>query len=261
MEYTKKSEDEQKKDLEILARIRWREDLYFHALQLRTKLVGVDTYEKVSQADRTVSWLRTSELKDSGASLGNFDLRHLCAIHEHLFQDIYYFAGKLRNVNMMIDEVVRFEDVKTLPGKLDKFFNNLKKENNLCGLDKEKFVSRMADCLTDINMLHPFREGNGRAKRLFFTGLAEQAGYHLDWDKASKEEWLYADESAFDSSKDGKRNTDYLKVLLDRAVVPLKKTTNSMQDSWDEFMKNPGSLAKQKSGQSIKTAEKENVAE
>lgn len=250
MAYEVKSETEQIRDVEILNRIKWRQDIYFEQLQLRNKLVGIDTYEKVNIADRDVSSERLMMLDTTGKC----DMQHFLSIHEYLFQDIYYFAGKLRDVPMEIDSVTVFTGPNQLPVKLKKFFDNLKRENNLKGLSKENFIERMAEYLTDINILHPFREGNGRTKRVFFQEVSKQAGYDLNWAKCSKEEWKYADECAFDSSRDGCRDTTYLKILLDRAVEPLVKTRNKTSEAWQEYMNTP--LKEQQPNSSEQVAQK-----
>jgi fido (protein-threonine AMPylation protein) len=46
---------------------------------------------------------------------------------------------------------------------------------------REQFIGRVAEFLADVNALHPFREGNGRAQRAFFSQLAHDAGHHIDW--------------------------------------------------------------------------------
>lgn len=217
--YRLKSEAEQKKDAEIIARVRWRPDIYFEQLQLRNKLDGVETYAKVNVADKAVS----SERFIMADVSGKCDEEHFMSLHGYLFQDIYYFAGKLRDVPLAIDSVTRFVPPKELPEKMKRFFTDLKREKCLKGLDKENFVDRLAEYLTDINIIHPFREGNGRTKRVFFREVARQAGYDLDWSKCSGEEWICADECAFDSSRDGKRDVSYLKTLLDKAIAPVEK--------------------------------------
>lgn len=218
--YRLKSEEEQKRDAEIIARVRWRPDIYFEQLQLRNRLDGVETYAKVNVADKVVS----SERFIMADVSGKCDENHFMSLHGYLFQDIYYFAGKLRDVPLAIDPVTRFVPPKELPEMMKRFFKKLKQENNLKGLKKEDFVDRLADYLTDINIIHPFREGNGRTKRVFFQELARQAGYDLDWSKCSGEEWISADECAFDSSRDGERDVSYLKALLDKATEPINNT-------------------------------------
>lgn len=230
-----KNPQRQAKDLKDLALYkRIDPEAYFHGLQLINKIEGADKYKIVNQCDRHLSTIRDMELRESPI-VGKFDLAHLQAVHEYLFQDIYYFAGKLRDVPMEIDPITRFVSPSKLPSTLDKFFRQLKQSNYMKGLGKDAFITQMAQRLTDINIIHPFREGNGRSKRVFFSQLAENAGYKLDWSKCAKEEWKYADEAAFDSSRDGKRDISYLKYLLDQAVSPLErqksKNTNIQKDN------------------------------
>jgi cell filamentation protein len=72
-----------------------------------------------------------------------------------------------------------------LPQHLESFsaevFGTLAKENWLRGLDRESFPSRLAFHFGEVNAIHPFREGNGRAQRAFFGQLARDAGYPLAW--------------------------------------------------------------------------------
>ena len=60
-------------------------------------------------------------------------------------------------------------------------FGEFADEDRLCGLDREPFIDRLSHYLGDVNALHPFRDGNGRAQRAFFAQLAADAGYRLDW--------------------------------------------------------------------------------
>jgi len=74
---------------------------------------------------------------------------------------------------------------------------NLQKEKILYGLNKSKFIERMAYYMGEINALHPFREGNGRTSREFFRQLSLNANYILDFGKTEKEKPLTADIEAF----------------------------------------------------------------
>jgi cell filamentation protein len=60
-------------------------------------------------------------------------------------------------------------------------FGKLAEEDWLRGLGRESFIDRLAHYLGDVNALHPFRDGNGRAQRAFFAQLAADAGFQLDW--------------------------------------------------------------------------------
>jgi cell filamentation protein len=60
-------------------------------------------------------------------------------------------------------------------------FTELARGNNLVGLDKEEFVERLAHHYDQLNFTHPFREGNGRTQRVFWSRVAKDAGYEIDW--------------------------------------------------------------------------------
>ena len=72
-------------------------------------------------------------------------------------------------------------------------FGKLEKEEWLKGLDKNSFCKKLAEYYCEFNMLHPFREGNGRVQRLFFEHLALYNGYVLDWNSiVHTDEWIQA---------------------------------------------------------------------
>lgn len=67
-------------------------------------------------------------------------------------------------------------------------FDELAKENYLGHLDVSSFIERLAHFYDQLNYIHPFREGNGRVQRIFWTRVARDAGYALDWDAVVGEE-------------------------------------------------------------------------
>ena len=110
---------------------------------------------------------------------GSYDLPHLQAFHRFLFDGLYEWAGELRTVPL-----ARI-DLFCLPEHIDSYaadvFGRLADERQLVGLDRGAFVDRLAHYLAEVNALHPFREGNGRAQRAFFAQLAAEAGLRLNW--------------------------------------------------------------------------------
>ena len=68
----------------------------------------------------------------------------------------------------------------------------LKNENYLKGLNKEELAKRLAYYLSELNVLHPFREGNGRSQRLFIESLAKINGIYLDLTEVTKEDMIIA---------------------------------------------------------------------
>lgn len=76
-------------------------------------------------------------------------------------------------------------------------FNRLKKEKYLLDCSEEDMPRRLAFYLSEINVIHPFREGNGRIQRLFVEILAERAGYEVDFSNVTQQEMIEASAEAF----------------------------------------------------------------
>jgi len=111
---------------------------------------------------------------------GSFDCVHLKAIHKFLFQDIFPWAGQFRVVNIYKGDSPFAPPLNIQPTLAD-LLSKLKAERLLSGLRAEEFAPRAAFYLGEINAIHPFREGNGRAQREFIRQLAVQAGHPLSW--------------------------------------------------------------------------------
>jgi cell filamentation protein len=78
-----------------------------------------------------------------------------------------------------------------------RLFEKLKNENHLTGTPQDQVPYRLSHYLGEINVLHPFREGNGRAQRLFIEYLAENAGYSVDFSQVSAQEMIEASAESF----------------------------------------------------------------
>ncbi|HET9082119.1 MAG TPA: Fic family protein [Trebonia sp.] len=108
-----------------------------------------------------------------------YDLGHLCAIHERIFGGIYDWAGQLRTV--AIAKGSWFCLPQYIESSAAEIFRALHGENLLRGLSRDAFTERLTYYLGEVNAVHPFCEGNGRAQRAFFGQLTNDAGYVLDW--------------------------------------------------------------------------------
>ncbi len=173
-------------------------------LTLKNKL-GATDHEKLETAETEYVENRLLEIKLRNQPTGSFDAEHLKALHRHLFQDVYEWAGHTR------DETVRLADgtiatepvLRKLDGKpfmegaeiakaLDRIAHNLAEQDYLRGLSREEFASRAADVMVDLNGVHPFREGNGRTQRVFIEALAQEAGHSLDFSVVTRERMIQA---------------------------------------------------------------------
>ena len=139
--------------------------------------------------ERAMTFTRQGELNLKPLD-GALDFEHLKAIHYFLFQDVFYWAGKTRTV------AIAKVDLFCLPQYIDSYaqdvFGKLRKKNYLQHLDKDAFITGLADFLSDLNALHPFREGNGRTQREFIRYVAALNGYGLDYSKIGTDENIIA---------------------------------------------------------------------
>jgi cell filamentation protein len=128
---------------------------------------------------------------------GKFDFEHLQAIHKHVFQDMYEWAGQVREIdfakgNKETGLVNRFIPAMVIDIKAEEFNKFIADLNQLQGLKKPEFLKAITEVHTKLDELHPFREGNGRSTRIFISELARKAGYELDIDKIPRDRWKLA---------------------------------------------------------------------
>ncbi len=123
--------------------------------------------------------------------IGAFNSEHIRAIHKFLFEDIYSFAGKFRTENIG-KGAFRFAEWQYIDSELVKLLNNLKKDNFLDGLDKKNIAEKLAYYMSELNVLHPFREGNGRTIREFIRELALKNNFILNLKKVNPSKFLEA---------------------------------------------------------------------
>ena len=131
----------------------------------------------LSDYEKRIVALKLVALHKKGIT-GIFDVNHFVSIHKFLFEDIYPFAGEFRCENIAKDSF-SFAEFEYIEPELNNLLNKLKNENYLEGLDKESFAKRLAYYWAELNVLHPFREGNGRTTREFLRQLALKNGYIL----------------------------------------------------------------------------------
>jgi cell filamentation protein len=122
--------------------------------------------------------LRLEELREKPIP-GKFDLDHLKAIHAYVFQDVYAWAGQIRAVNISKGGS-HFAQAQFIESAARGVQRQLDQDGQFKNLEKPVFVEKLAAHYADWNVLHPFREGNGRATRELIGQLARAAGYDVD---------------------------------------------------------------------------------
>ena len=90
-----------------------------------------------------------------------------------------------------------FCNANFIDSQAEEIFLKLKKEKHLSGFSEENFIKRLAYYFFEINALHPFREGNGRAQREFIRLLVLKNGYVIKFDRISEDEMIRASQESF----------------------------------------------------------------
>ena len=152
--------------------------------------LNIKDIELLQKYEAKITAAKLLSLRQKGI-IGNFDVKHVKDIHLYLFEDIYPFAGKFRTENIGKGEF-RFAEWQYIEPELNKLLEKLKTENYLSGLDKENMAQRLAYYMSELNVLHPFREGNGRTIREFIRELALKNDYILNIMNANPSEFLEA---------------------------------------------------------------------
>jgi cell filamentation protein len=120
---------------------------------------------------------------------GALDFNHYKAIHHHLFQDVYDWAGHRRSVRISKGGNP-FCFPENNEDQATRLFNDLGAANYLRNLDAQAFAAKAAHFLAELNAIHAFREGNGRSQLTFFALMTDHAGRSVDFDKLEPECWL-----------------------------------------------------------------------
>lgn len=155
---------------------------------------------------------------------GKFDVEHYLSIHEYLFEDIYDFAGKIRNENIKksfsfcVPEYI-YDNLYDTLRKMQKDMLNIANEDALADF--------FATYYSDIDIIHPFREGNGRTLREFLRQAMEQINlnidfgeYHLDYSKIENRDAFIKAVRIADATCD----YSYLKEMMKIIITKKEKT-------------------------------------
>lgn len=144
--------------------------------------------ELLEEAEREISAISAAEIDFAPPP---YDLGYLQWIHETLFQDIYPWAGELRQIDISKGNT-RFCNCSRIEPEADKLFDELANKNYFTDLNYDDLIGALAEFYGDLNVVHPFREGNGRAQRILFEHIVVNCGWEISWDSISEEEWIQA---------------------------------------------------------------------
>ncbi|MEL7623005.1 MAG: Fic family protein [Clostridiales bacterium] len=169
---------------------------------LENKL-GITTSAELARTEEKLSKAKALELFETGLldTFGTGTFEELAKIHEFLFDEIYAFAGKIRDVNIAKGNF-RFTPVMYLETALQ----------NVARMPQRTF-DEIIEKYVEMNVAHPFREGNGRSARIWLDAiLKKEIKQVVDWSKVDKEDYILAMERS--PIKDVE-----IKVLLKNALT------------------------------------------
>lgn len=151
-------------------------------MALENKL-GLTSSADLAREEERISKKRAMELFENGIldGLEAWKFASLQAIHKYLFADIYDFAGKIRAVNISKGNF-RFVPLMYLQAALE----------NIDKMPQGTF-DEIVEKYVEMNIAHPFREGNGRSTRIWLDQmLKKELGKVIDWSRVDKEDYLLA---------------------------------------------------------------------
>jgi cell filamentation protein len=216
---------------------------------LKNKL-GAATHEQLERLEGQFVAARYSEIQLGHGPAGQFDAAHLKAIHRHLFQDVYEWAGhsrdelvKLADGVMATEPLLRkvdgsaFLDGPAVAPALDRVAKTIRDSGWMRGQPREQFAARAADIMAEINGIHPFREGNGRTQRVLMEELAKQAGHSLDFTVVSRERMIQASIAANEQGDPAMMRRVFDEISNSRRVEAMREAIDSLDRhgfSWND---------------------------
>lgn len=147
---------------------------------------ALDTFESTMTAQRA----------DEPLPRGRLGVAHYRAIHRHLFQDVYSWAGQFRHVRMSKDGSA-FCYPENIGREIERLFEDLSRNRHLANLSRQEFAAEAAGFLSTLNAIHPFREGNGRTQTAFLVLLAKRAGHPINLENVQPDAFLAAMVASF----------------------------------------------------------------
>lgn len=199
--------------------------VYPHTELLKNKFDERDE-DRFRQIEADYTGLRIRELMDSPIS-GPYDVRHLCRLHQYIFQDIFEWAGHTRTINMEKAEKVlgglsvEYSDVVDIEKHLNAALARLNATNWLT-LNTDQKAHKFSQCMAEIWKVHPFREGNTRTIVTFCCDFADHYDFSLNRDLFSKNSVyvrtaLVAASAVFHDLGD-RSNSEYLVRIVHDAI-------------------------------------------
>ena len=151
--------------------------------------LGIKDEKRLSELEAQITFAKAVLLEEVPIE-GNFDFEHFKKIHEFLLCDLYEWAGQIRTVDIS-KKRTKFLTADSIEKIATQCFSKIA-DGYLDNLSFEDFATRIAEFYNDVNHIHPFREGNGRVQRIYFTQLIRQYGYDINFSEVDTDELMIA---------------------------------------------------------------------
>ncbi len=147
-------------------------------------LLGAQTVDELAHREAQVVFANEMSLSADSVPPTR-DMREILLIHKKLFAGVYDWAGQVRTVDIKKNEAGAefFLPVSKITTAFQYVTDELKRDSYLRSRDQQQFVEGLAAYYDKLNYIHPFREGNGRVQRIFWSRVAADAGYSIDWSR------------------------------------------------------------------------------
>ncbi len=166
------------------------QDIYcYSGTDVLINLLNIRDVEVLQEAEIAFTTERYLSYKSDKSDISQFNFSHLKFLHLYLFQDVYEWAGKVRKVDISKGNT-RFCTFSRIEPEAIKLFNTIPQLANHTNLTD--LVKHLANLFCELNLLHPFREGNGRTLRFFFEEMLFVLGYEITWPTISQNDWIDA---------------------------------------------------------------------
>ncbi|MGP1419413.1 MAG: Fic/DOC family protein [Sphaerochaetaceae bacterium] len=171
------------------------ENGYYPGTKSLINYFNIEERDRLREIEAKVVPIRMAEMMSRDIP-DRFDFELLKEIHTTLFGDIYLSAGEVRHFDA--SRRTAFCKPEYIDQMALNIFGKLVSDRYLMDRDWEQFINDLAYYMGEVEALHPFFDGNGRAARVFFYLLVLNAGYDVRWDDVDPDRLLEADISAID---------------------------------------------------------------
>src|SRR6056297_61569 len=168
-----------------------KDNLYCYkgTIVLKNRL-NITDFERLAQAEDEITAVNLAELQQHVFD-DKLDYEFFLWLHQFVFSDIYEWAGTIRKVDIS-KENFKFAHYSFVENELRKLFKQLEEESYLKKYSRTDLVKKLTFYMTELNVLHTFREGNGRIIREYFRILLESLGYYINFTKNNKASYFKA---------------------------------------------------------------------